>query len=152
MIFASCPSVHAWSPKGRSACSRARPNDCEKTLLIAGGIGITPIRALLDELDGDVVVLYRVLKREDAIFGDELEQAPARVEVVAGHHDLEGKSLLSPEHLLEMVPDIAERDVFISGPPGMVNVIEKNVRQRGRAAPARPQRAFCTMRDPGVCS
>ena len=46
----------------------------EKTLLIAGGIGITPIRALLDELDGDVVVLYRVLKREDAIFGDELER------------------------------------------------------------------------------
>jgi predicted ferric reductase len=104
---------------------------CEKTLLIAGGIGVTPIRALLDELDGDVVVLYRVLKQEDAIFGDELERAPARVEVVAGHHDLEGKSLLSPEHLLEMVPDIAERDVFISGPPGMVNVIEKHVRSAG---------------------
>ena len=30
-----------------------------------------------------------------------------------------------------MVPDIAERDVFISGPPGMVNVIEKNVRRAG---------------------
>ncbi len=103
----------------------------EKTLLIAGGIGITPIRALLDELDGDVVVLYRVLKREDAIFGDELEQAAARVEVVAGHHDREGKDLLSPDHLREMVPDIAERDVFISGPPGMVNVIEKNVRRAG---------------------
>jgi ferredoxin-NADP reductase len=70
---------------------------CEKTLLTAGGIGITPIRALLDELDGDVVVLYRVLKSDDAIFGDELEQTSARVEVVAGHHDFEGKSLLSPE-------------------------------------------------------
>jgi predicted ferric reductase len=103
----------------------------EKTLLIAGGIGITPIRALLDELEGDVVVLYRVLKREDAIFEDELGQVSARVEIVAGHHDREGKDLLSPSHLLELVPDIAERDVFISGPPGMVNVIEKNVRSAG---------------------
>jgi len=103
----------------------------EKTLLIAGGIGITPIRALLDELDGDVVVLYRVLKREDAIFGDELGRTSARVEVVAGDHDGEGRDLLSPEHLLELVPDIAERDVFVSGPPAMVNVIEKNVRNAG---------------------
>ncbi len=104
---------------------------CEKTLLIAGGIGITPIRALLDELGGDVVVLYRVLKPEDAIFRDELGQSAARVEIVAGHHDREGKDLLSPAHLLEMVPDIAERDVFISGPPAMVNVIERNVRSAG---------------------
>jgi predicted ferric reductase len=40
--------------------SDARHRD--KTLLIAGGIGITPLRALLDELDGDVTLLYRVLK------------------------------------------------------------------------------------------
>jgi ferredoxin-NADP reductase len=103
----------------------------EKTLLIAGGIGITPIRALIDELEGDVVVLYRVLKRSDVIFDDELARASVRVEVVAGDHDGEGRDLLSPEHLLELVPDIAERDVFVSGPPAMVNVIEKNVRSAG---------------------
>lgn len=104
----------------------------EKVLLIAGGIGITPIRALLEELDGDVVVLYRVLRLDDAVFRAELERLPARVEVVPGHHEEEaGRDLLSPAHLRELVPDIVDRDVFISGPPAMVNVIERNVRNAG---------------------
>ena len=50
---------------------------CDKTVLIAGGIGITPIRALLDELDGDTIVLYRVIDADDAIFADELERVRA---------------------------------------------------------------------------
>lgn len=105
---------------------------CEKTLLIAGGIGITPIRALLDELQGDTIVLYRVIEEDEVLFADELERARARVEVVVGDHlDEHGHKLLSPEHLRELVPDVGERDVFISGPPGMVSAIEKNVRNAG---------------------
>ena len=104
----------------------------EKTLLIAGGIGITPIRALLDELDGDTIVLYRVIDHEEALFADELDRTRAHVEIVAGDHsNEEGRDLLSPEHLRELVPDIVERDVFVSGPPGMVSFIEKNVRCAG---------------------
>ncbi len=104
----------------------------KKTLLIAGGIGITPIRALLDELDGDTIVLYRVIEHEEALFADELDRTRARVEIVAGDHsNEEGRDLLSPEHLRELVPDIVERDVFVSGPPGMVSFIEKNVRRAG---------------------
>jgi predicted ferric reductase len=105
---------------------------CDKTVLIAGGIGITPIRALLDELDSDTILLYRVIDAEEAIFADELERVRARVEVVVGDHlDEHGHKLLSPEHLRELVPDLAERDVFISGPPGMVSTVEKNVRDAG---------------------
>ena len=33
-----------------------------KVALIGGGIGITPIRSLLEEMDGDLVVVYRVLR------------------------------------------------------------------------------------------
>jgi predicted ferric reductase len=43
-----------------TAAARTR----EKLLLIGGGIGITPIRAMLDELRGDVKVVYRVLSDE----------------------------------------------------------------------------------------
>ena len=107
--------------------SAARRRD--KTLLIAGGIGITPIRALLDELDGDVRVLYRVVDEEEAIFRDELD---GRVRIVAGDHATEeGSRLLSPEHLLELVPDIPERDVFVCGPPAMAQTIARNVRNAG---------------------
>jgi predicted ferric reductase len=105
---------------------------CDKTVFIAGGIGITPIRALLDELDGDTILLYRVIDADEAIFAGELERVRARVEVVVGDHlDEHGHKLLSPEHLRDLVPDLAERDVFISGPPGMVGTIEKNVRDAG---------------------
>ena len=41
-------------------------------LLIAGGIGITPIRALLETMRGDLVVLYRVIDESEVIFREEL--------------------------------------------------------------------------------
>jgi predicted ferric reductase len=103
-----------------------------KVLLIAGGIGITPLRALLDELEGDVVLLYRVIRPEDAVLVDELLATEARVEILVGDHATpEGRDLLSPAHLEELVPDVVDRDVFISGPPGLVDAIVKNVRKAG---------------------
>ena len=105
----------------------------EKVVLIAGGIGITPIRALLEEMSGDVIVLYRVMRDDDIIFRDELEQlAGARgidLRFVVGDHETEeGRDLLSPTHLQEIVPDIAEREVYVCGPPAMTNAIRENVR------------------------
>ena len=105
----------------------------EKALLIAGGIGITPIRALLEEMDGDVVVLYRVLREDDVVFGEELEDLVAtrgfRLHIVAGDHATDaGRDLLSPDHLRALVPDIGEREVFLCGPPGMTAAIERNLR------------------------
>lgn len=106
----------------------------EKVLLIAGGIGITPIRALLEEMEGDLVVVYRVLTADDVIFREELDRlAQTRrfaLHVVAGDHaTADGRSLLSPEHLRTLVPDIAEREVYLCGPPAMTIAIERNVRQ-----------------------
>ncbi|MEU0219143.1 hypothetical protein ABZ281_30405 [Streptomyces sp. NPDC006265] len=42
-------------------------------LLIAGGVGITPVRAMLEEAaTGDVVVLYRVRSEADAVLLNEV--------------------------------------------------------------------------------
>jgi predicted ferric reductase len=105
----------------------------DKTLLIAGGIGITPVRALLEQMDGDVVALYRVVSDEDIVFSDELdriaEKTGAKVNYVVGDHaSARGRDLLSPAHLRELVPDIAERDVFICGPVAMIDFIVPNLR------------------------
>ena len=105
----------------------------DKVVLIAGGIGITPVRALLEEMSGDVIVLYRVMRDDDIIFRDELEDlARARdidLRFVVGDHETdEGRDLLSPQHLREIVPDIAEREVYVCGPPAMTNAIRENVR------------------------
>jgi predicted ferric reductase len=104
----------------------------EKALLIAGGIGITPVRALLETMPGDVVVLYRAIAEQDVIFRDELDNiAAARdttVHYVLGDHRGGGADLLSSAHLKALVPDIEERDVFLCGPSAMTDVLEHNVR------------------------
>src|SRR5664280_1487015 len=63
-----------------------------KVLLMASGIGITPMRALLEELDqrpGEVTVVYRAGSHQDRILVDELTSLAgtrqARLFVVTGH-------------------------------------------------------------------
>ena len=81
---------------------------------------------------GDLIVLYRVVKEEDVIFREELAALSAAsgavVHYVVGDHAGDGRDLLAPAHLLELVPDLAERDVFLCGPPAMTALIQKNVR------------------------
>ena len=45
----------------------------DKALLIAGGIGITPVRALMERMGGDVIALYRVASADDIVFAGELD-------------------------------------------------------------------------------
>jgi predicted ferric reductase len=107
----------------------------EKVLLIAGGIGITPIRSMVERMRGDVVVLYRAMSDADLIFRRELDELAARrgfaVHYVVGDHRGAGSRLLSAEHLRELVPDARERDVFLCGPPAMTRVIGRNLRAAG---------------------
>ena len=105
----------------------------EKVVLIAGGIGITPIRALMEDMSGDVVVIYRVVREEDVIFREELEtlareRGIALFLVVGDHATEEGARLLSSDHLQNLVPDLTEREVYVCGPPALAELLERNVR------------------------
>jgi predicted ferric reductase len=109
-----------------------------KALLIAGGIGITPVRALAEVLEGDVVILHRVRSSGDIVFAGELprlasERGLSLHYVVGDHAAAEGRDLLSPGHLRELVPDLAEREVFLCGPPAMIAVIRTNLLRAGVA-------------------
>jgi ferredoxin-NADP reductase len=108
----------------------------ERVALIAGGIGITPVRALAEEMTGELALIYRVIREEDLVFRGELEELARErglelLFVVGDHAAPGGERLLSPEHLCELLPDIAEREVYVCGPPAMANVIERTVRQAG---------------------
>lgn len=108
----------------------------ERVVLIAGGVGITPIRALLEELPGDVVLLYRARQATDLVFRAELE-ALARTRGVPIHYVLGDRRtpgnerLLAPEHLRSLVPDIARRDVYLCGPAGMTHSVRRALRRLG---------------------
>jgi predicted ferric reductase len=108
----------------------------EKAALIAGGIGITPVRALAEEMSGDIVLIYRVLREEDIVFREELDKLACHrgivVHYVVGHHaEPEGARMMSPEHLHELVPDFSEHEIYVCGPPRMADFIEDNVRKAG---------------------
>ncbi len=96
-----------------------------KVLLLAGGVGITPIRALFETLPGgpgDITLLYRANDAAQLLFRSELEAIAAARQ--AGLHYLLGASdaaynHLAPSTLRLLVPDLAEHDVFLCGPPAM---------------------------------
>jgi len=130
--FASVPvgtRVLAEGPFGVFTDARRRTG---KRLLLAGGIGITPVRALVEHPGDDDVVVYRAIREDELVLRGELEELGVAVHYVVGDHAAPGGDrLLSPDHLLELVPDIAERDVYLCGPPGMTDAVLRNVRAAG---------------------
>jgi ferredoxin-NADP reductase len=108
-------------------------------LLVAGGIGITPLRSLLDALPGtpgDVTLLYRIVDDDDAVFRDELRDLAAargiefRLGVGPEIGDDQTDRLGIPA-LRVMVPDVRERDCFACGPPGMIDAMRRRLRLLG---------------------
>jgi predicted ferric reductase len=94
--------------------------DGDKVLLIGAGVGGTPIRAMLDDLPyrSDVVVILRGSSVEDLVHRDEfhylVERRPSgRLYELVGSRD---EVRLDSEELEWLVPDIAERDVYVCGP------------------------------------
>jgi len=126
--------VFAEGPYG-ALTSLARTRDA--SLLIAGGIGITPIRALMEELDGPITVLYRVPTMDHAVLLEEL-QGLARARG-AHLHVLTGRTgqgnppfdPFAPADLAAVVPDVRERDVYICGPEPMTVAVLKSLRALG---------------------
>ncbi|MBO4254310.1 ferredoxin reductase family protein [Streptomyces griseorubiginosus] len=113
--------VFAEGPYGAfTALHRTRP----QSLLIAGGVGVTPIRALLEDIEGHAIVVYRVAGERDAVLYDELRDLA--VAKGAELHLVTGPPVpdkLAPRELARLVPDIAERDVFLCGPPPMMKAV-----------------------------
>jgi predicted ferric reductase len=105
-----------------------------RVTLIAAGIGITPLRALLEELrydDGGATLLYRARSEADLTFRAELdalaERRGARIVYLIGRRLVraDGSASWLPESfahvsdaqaLRRMVPGIDSHDVFICGP------------------------------------
>jgi predicted ferric reductase len=133
--------VFAEGPYGAfTAARRVREN----VLLIAGGIGVTPIRSLLedDSLTGDIVVLYRARTEREAVLLGEMQNLTsvrgATLHVLTGRTG-PGNEPFSPEGLVGLVPDITERDVFVCGPSAMTDAVLRSLAEL--KVPARQRHA-----------
>ena len=100
-----------------------------KLLLVAGGIGIAPLRAIAEGFaykPGELDLIYRTRDYGDAALRRELHDLAAdrgfRLHVVSGRRGQDGLSLdpLAPEAIRRLVPDAAQRDVFLCGPNGLM--------------------------------
>ena len=115
----------------------ARRGTRRRVLLIAGGVGITPLRSLIETLPagpGDITLLYRATTEKELLFRTELDElARSRgidVRYLLGRRDKEPSPLSAP-HLRRHVPDLANRDVYLCGPPGMMNTATTSLRSLG---------------------
>jgi predicted ferric reductase len=136
------PGTRVWfeGPYGAFTARRARvrPGWRHRSLLIAAGAGITPIRALFETLPGsggDVILLYRASRAEDLVLWRELE-AIARFRgfglyPVIGTRAEHGCNPLDAQALTRMVPDAARRDIYLCGPPGLVEQTVSELRAAG---------------------
>ena len=51
--------------------------------------------------------------------------------VLGDHRDRQNSHLMSPRHLRQVIPGLRSREVFLCGPPGMVEIIERSLRTAG---------------------
>jgi predicted ferric reductase len=111
-----------------------------RLLLIAGGSGIGPIRALAEELvlrgpqhHLDAVLLYRAGHARDLALRDELDdlaqRAGLQVAYLVGHRSELERDPLSPDAILDAVPDVRSRDVYVCGPAGMTHNVLRAMRE-----------------------
>jgi predicted ferric reductase len=102
-------------------------------VLLAGGVGITPLRALFATLPAPVTLIYRAGTWQDVVFKDELD-AIARIRDGASVHYLIGSREQVPltgELLTRLVPGLRRLDAYVCGPPAMVSGAVGALREAG---------------------
>lgn len=123
-------AVTVSAPAGRFTFDH---DSAEAVLMIAGGVGITPIMAILRELTdqswpGKIDLIFSVRSEADVIFADELRLLSSRHPNLKVHititrdapPDWSGpRGRITAELLKMLVPDVATRPAFVCGPDAM---------------------------------
>ena len=109
-----------------------------KVLLLAGGVGITPLRALFQTMPadpGDLTLVYRASRNDDVVFRRELElladQRGVNLRIITGRRTELGGDPLSAAALRANIPDLAGHDVYLCGPLGMTTAAKQALRAAG---------------------
>ena len=109
-----------------------------KVLFLAAGVGITPLRALIEDtpyLPGEAQLIYRYSSADHAIFERELTELETRrglqVTYLPGRRRdpvswlPDGLQQGDSDELLALVPDLVDRDIYVCGPPAWIRTVKK---------------------------
>jgi ferredoxin-NADP reductase len=121
-----------------------------RVLMIAAGIGVTPIRALAEELvssstvgPDDVTILYRANDADSLVLGDELEDltrtGAVRLHLLVGPPvpgswlppGLAGRADGDVATLRALVPLLRSHDVYLCGPPAWMSLVRRDLKAAG---------------------
>ncbi|MFF5406302.1 ferric reductase-like transmembrane domain-containing protein [Streptomyces misionensis] len=127
------PGTRVWA-EGPYGALTADRTTARRSLLIAAGVGVTPLRALFETLPGEVTLLYRARSAEDLALGGELE-AIARWRGARVLYALNGphgeRPAITAESLRAAVPGLRGHDVYICGPHGFARDVYETLRAAG---------------------
>jgi ferredoxin-NADP reductase/DMSO/TMAO reductase YedYZ heme-binding membrane subunit len=106
-----------------------------RTVLIAAGVGITPLRALLEDLPHEVAVdvVFRARTEADLVLRGELDALTARRPRSAVHY-LVGDRRTHPMDaaaLRRLVPDLSTADVVVCGSAGFAEAVQQSLHDVG---------------------
>lgn len=138
-------TLEARAPSGRFTFTG---DTSDSVVLIAGGVGITPmmsiVRALTDMVwTGDIYFIVGCQDPEHFIFESELKELAAQYEnlhlfvaMSRIEKDMDGyrKGRLSKEMLSEWVPDLGSKWVHLCGAPPMMDAVKTMLTELGVAA------------------
>jgi predicted ferric reductase len=118
---------------------RAGQAHSKRVVLIGGGIGVTPVRALLDEFKNSVQIdfIYRASREEDLALKGELDQIAAESGGSTRVHYMVGSRREHPmdaAHLLSVVPKVRDSDIYICGPKALVAAVVQAAHDLGMSA------------------
>jgi predicted ferric reductase len=124
--------VVAEGPYGAVTAARRTRRD---VLLIAGGVGITPMRALFETLPlapgQDLTLLYRARNPEELLFRHELDQI-ARTRGARVHYLLgPDRRCLSAAALRYNIPGLTRRDVYLCASPQLSDAVRRALDEAG---------------------
>jgi len=116
------------------------PKDNKKLLFVAGGIGVTPIRSMIEQAVGekrDIQFIYSASHVVDLVFLHEFEELqkihPFSMSCVISQekdHPFE-LGRIDAEKLARLVPDLHERDIYICGGPQMMTGVIDLLKSKG---------------------
>lgn len=117
-----------------------------KMLLLSAGSGITPVMAMLCDLQarqyrGDVVFLHVCRTPADLIFTSQLQTISAQfAELSLVVHYTATNGPFSPHVLATEVPDLAERSTWMCGPDALMDAVHTDWKAKALTAPLSSER------------